>query len=62
MQMKRLLTTALILVATLCPLLAQDLKVIGFRHLENDLTANRYGTQMIDQNGETAALIKIQTP
>ncbi len=60
--MKRLLTTALILVATLCPLLAQDLKVIDFRHLENDLTANRHGTQMIDQNGETAALIKIQTP
>ena len=41
---------------------AQDLKVIDFRLLDKDLTANTRGTLKTDQNGETAALIKIQTP
>lgn len=41
---------------------AQDMKVIDFRLLENDLTANTRGTQRNDQNGDRAALIKIQTP
>jgi len=41
---------------------AQDMKVIDFRLLENDLTANRRETQRFDQNGEKAALIKVATP
>ena len=41
---------------------AQNLKVQQFRLLENDMTANSYGTQKLDQNGEKAALIKIQAP
>ena len=41
---------------------AQNMKVLDFKLLETDLTANRYGTRKVDQNGETAALIKIVTP
>lgn len=60
--MKRIVT---ILFGVGCWLLgvgAQDMKVLDFKLLENDLTANRYGTKKTDQNGETAALIKIVTP
>lgn len=48
--------------AIVCVATAQNMKVIDFRLLENDLTANTRGTQKVDMNGETAALIKIQTP
>ena len=41
---------------------AQNMKVVQFSELTNDLTANRYGTSKTDENGETAALIKIVTP
>ena len=41
---------------------AQNMKVVQFDELTNDLTANRYGTSKTDENGETAALIKIVTP
>ena len=41
---------------------AQNMKVVQFEELTNDLTANRYGTSKTDENGETAALIKIVTP
>ena len=40
---------------------AQTLSVERFRLLENDLTANTYGTIERDQNGEVAALIKVVT-
>ena len=40
---------------------AQDISVASFQALENDLTANTYGTMERDQNGEVAALIKIVT-
>ena len=50
------------LFATSLPSFAQDLNVVSFRLLETDLTANTRGTQKMDQNGETAALIKIVTP
>lgn len=50
------------LFATSLPSLAQSLKVVSFKLLETDLTANTRGTQKRDQNGETAALIKIVTP
>ena len=42
--------------------MAQGMKVVEFKLLENDLTANTRGTEKMDQNGERAALIKIQTP
>jgi len=41
---------------------SQNMKVVHFGELTNDLTANRYGTSKTDENGETAALIKIVTP
>ena len=40
----------------------QNIKVLQFNLLENDMTANLHGTQKLDQNGEKAALIKIQAP
>lgn len=43
-------------------LTAQEIKVQKFSLLERDLTANIQGTAKLDQNGETSALIKIQTP
>ena len=52
----------LLLVAGTLMTKAQNMKVIDFKLLETDLTANRYGTRKVDQNGETAALIKIVTP
>ena len=59
--MNRLLTI-LFCMATVLTAGAQNMKVLDFRLLENDLTANTRGTQKLDMNGETAALIKIQTP
>ena len=59
--MRRLLTLWT-LCAIVCVATAQNMKVIDFRLLENDLTANTHGTSKLDLNGETAALIKIQTP
>ena len=41
---------------------AQNIKVLKFERLEKDMTANTHGTQKLDQNGEKAALIKIQAP
>lgn len=40
---------------------AQSLSVESFRLLENDLTANTYGTIKYDGNGNVAALIKVVT-
>ena len=47
-----------VLFATSLPCVAQGLNVVSFKLLETDLTANTRGTQKMDQNGETAALIK----
>ena len=41
---------------------AQNIKVSKFDLLPTDMTANTFGTQKLDQNGEKAALIKIQAP
>lgn len=63
--MKRLLTLAIIFLCNCAFVLqttAQNMKVLDFKLLEKDLTANTRGTQKLDMNGETAALIKIQTP
>ena len=40
---------------------AQNISVVSFKLLENDLTANTTGTIERDQNGEVAALIKVVT-
>ena len=40
---------------------AQNIGVASFRLAENDLTANLQGTQVLDQNGNTCALIKVET-
>ncbi len=40
---------------------AQTISVSSFKLLETDLTANTAGTMEMDQNGETAALIKVVT-
>ena len=58
--MKRLL----MLLFGLFPVLicsAQTISVSSFKLLETDLTANTAGTMELDQNGETAALIKVVT-
>ena len=60
--MKRTIIVLLCCMAFVLQTMAQSMKVIDFKLLENDLTANRYGTMKTDQNGETAALIKIATP
>ncbi len=41
---------------------AQNIKVSKFGLLTTDMTANTHGTLKLDQNGEKAALIKIQAP
>ena len=40
---------------------SQTISVSSFKLLETDLTANTAGTIEKDQNGETAALIKVVT-
>ena len=40
---------------------AQSISVSSFKLLPNDLTANTNGTEVLDQNGEKAALIKVVT-
>ena len=44
-----------------CALFGQTISVSSFKLLDTDLTANTAGTMEIDQNGETAALIKVVT-
>ena len=60
--MKRFLFSIAISLAFTTGVMAQGLKVVDFKLLETDLTANTHGTSKQDQNGETAALIKIVTP
>ena len=40
---------------------AQNISVASFKLLPSDLTANTNGTEVLDQNGEKAALIKVVT-
>ena len=60
MRRQLLLTVFGVLLSTV--LQAQNIKVTKFSLLEHDMTANTHGTQKLDQNGEKAALIKIQAP
>lgn len=58
--MKRYVILCILLSATLFAY-SQTMMVESFRLLENDLTANTYGTMERDQNGDVAALIKVVT-
>lgn len=60
--MKKLLFISIISFLAVTSMMAQGLKIIDFKLLESDLTATTHGTSKTDQNGETAALIKIVTP
>ena len=44
-----------------CSVFGQTISVSSFKLLDTDLTANTAGTMELDQNGETAALIKVVT-
>ncbi len=57
--MKRYISILLFLIS-ICGY-SQSLSVSSFKLLETDLDANTAGTSMTDQNGETAALIKVVT-
>jgi len=59
---KRLILLSCFCLTIAMQAMAQGMKVVEFKLLENDLTANTRGTEKMDQNGERAALIKIQTP
>ena len=59
---KKLFVLTLFCLTVAMQAMAQGMKVVEFKLLENDLTANTRGTEKMDQNGERAALIKIQTP
>lgn len=60
-NMKKFILLTLVSLVTLGTA-AQNIKVLKFGLLERDMTANTHGTQKLDQNGEKAALIKIQAP
>ena len=55
------LLASIVALATCLGAWAQTLSVTSFKPLDNDLTANLAGTQVKDQNGEVAALIKVVT-
>jgi len=61
-DMRKCCVLTLLCLAFVVPTKAQDMKVVEFKLLEKDLTANTHGTSKLDQNNETAALIKVQTP
>lgn len=60
-MMKGLRKVLLLLTFCATTIFAQNISVSSFKLLENDLTANTTGTIEKDQNGETAALIKVVT-
>ena len=49
------------LILTITAKAQNNISVASFRLAENDLTANLQGTQVLDQNGNTCALIKVET-
>ncbi len=61
MNVHKKIICALLGIAMSSPVLAQEMSVTEFKLLSTDLTANTRGTMKMDQNGETAALIKIVT-
>lgn len=59
MERRHLLILLFLLIAIVS--YSQDISVRSFKLLDTDLTANTPGTSEVDQNGETAALIKVVT-
>ena len=57
----RKIISIVMMVAAWMGVASQSLSVTDFKPLPNDLTANMAGTQVKDQNGEVAALIKVVT-
>lgn len=60
----KLLRFVVVIVLAFLPsiqILSQEIYVESFSMLENDLTANTFGTTEYDQNGEVSALIKVVT-
>lgn len=49
------------LFAAICAKAQNSIGVASFRLAETDLDANTHGTQVLDQNGHTCALIKVET-
>jgi hypothetical protein len=60
-DMKKVFLQLVMCMGAMC-MSAENIKVTKFERLETDLTANTHGTEKLDQNGEKAALIKIQAP
>lgn len=59
--MKRKLFLILSLFLGLMAQAQNNISVASFRLAETDLDANTHGTQVLDQNGHTCALIKVET-
>jgi hypothetical protein len=58
---RRTLVTTLMLWALLLPIKAQTISVVNFYLNDKDLTANSRATEVLDQNGDRCALIRVQT-
>lgn len=61
MRKTKILVTLILLITGGLSAWAQTFSVESFKLLDNDMTANTYGTMEYDQNGDVAALIKIIT-
>ena len=61
MKTKHIFILLLALFAAVSAKAQNNISVASFQLAENDLTANLYGTQVLDQNGHTCALIKVET-
>ncbi len=62
--MNKLTKTLLFFVFSLTalPAFSQNMRVAGFRHLENEMTAKLGEGRRIDDNGDVAALVKVVVP
>ena len=61
MREKYILIFLMALFAAICVKAQNSIGVASFRLAETDLDANTHGTQVLDQNGHTCALIKVET-
>ena len=61
MKLRQIIMIVLCAIGLLPVVAQQEMSVVEFKELPNDMTAMLAGTQKEDQNGNTAALIKIVT-
>ena len=61
MRKKYIFILLMALFAAICAKAQNSIGVASFRLAETDLDANTHGTQVLDQNGHTCALIKVET-